>query len=172
MPIGLVCFFFLKIILSLLILSDRGDTKSLACGKVSNESKLDLRIISRYTHSTDLALSEFAKRPAAWNYYYDKKKAAIVSLIYLKEHIKNSKLSLEDAKRFMFSFVLSEGLESDIYTIRLVSEEWTVIEKLKDIDLPACVQDVKDGKIESYMQALGDFKVCIFARCMPCLSID
>ncbi|KAF1796126.1 hypothetical protein FB192DRAFT_1259746, partial [Mucor lusitanicus] len=142
------------------ILSDRGDTKSLACGKVSNESKLDLRIISRYTHSTDLALSEFAKRPAAWNYYYDKKKAAIVSLIYLKEHIKNSKLSLEDAKRFMFSFVLSEGLESDIYTIRLVSEEWTVIEKLKDIDLPACVQDVKDGKIESYMQALGDFKVC------------
>ncbi|KAI8638618.1 hypothetical protein BD408DRAFT_435860 [Parasitella parasitica] len=41
-----------------------GDTKSPFCLKRSNESKLDLRIISLYTKTADLALSEFAKKAA------------------------------------------------------------------------------------------------------------
>ncbi|KAG1329425.1 hypothetical protein G6F62_007682 [Rhizopus arrhizus] len=135
-----------------------GDTKSPSCLKRSNESKLDLRVISLYTKTADLALSEFAKKAAPWKYYYDKKKAVIVSLIHLKEHIKNGNLNLEEAKSFKVPFVLFEGLESDIYTIRLVSEDWTVVEKLKDIDVPSCVQEVKDGKIKNYLQNLKGFK--------------
>lgn len=65
----------------------------------------------------------------------------------MKEHIKNARLNLEEAKRFMVPFVLCEGLESNIYTIRLVSEDWTAVEKLKD------------------------FKVCTFARCILWLRI-
>ncbi|KAG2197404.1 hypothetical protein INT47_005657 [Mucor saturninus] len=96
-----------------------GDTKSPSCLKQSNESKLDMRVISLYTKTEDLALSEFAKKAAPWKYYYDKKKAVIVSLIHLKEHIKNGNLNLEEAKSFKVLFVLFKGLESDIYTIRL-----------------------------------------------------
>ncbi|KAL9536576.1 hypothetical protein PS6_011854, partial [Mucor atramentarius] len=40
----------------------------------------------------------------------------------------------------------------------LVSEDWTVVEKLKDIDVPSCVQEVKDGKIKNYLQNLKGFK--------------
>ncbi|KAI7892960.1 uncharacterized protein EV154DRAFT_503466 [Mucor mucedo] len=98
-----------------------GDTKSPSCLKRSNESKLDLRVISLYTKTEDLALSEFAKKAAPWKYCYDKKKAVIVSLIHLKEHIKNGNLNLEEAKSFKVPFVLFEGLESDIYTIRLAN---------------------------------------------------
>ncbi|KAI8638619.1 hypothetical protein BD408DRAFT_446611 [Parasitella parasitica] len=58
----------------------------------------------------------------------------------------------------MVPFVLFEGLESDIYTIRPISEDWTVVEKLKDIDLPSCTQEVKNGKIENYVQNLKAFK--------------
>lgn len=33
----------------------------------------------------------------------------------------------------MLSFMICEGLEADIYTIRLISEDWYVVEKIKDI---------------------------------------
>jgi hypothetical protein len=140
--------------------------------KRSNEAKLDLRIISRYAKTPDLSLSEFAKRPAPSKYYYDKKKAVIVSLIHLKEIINNGNLSIEEAKQLRIPFILCEGLESDIYTIRVISEEWTVVEKLKDVDVPCSIKEVKEGKVEEFLKTLKDFKVYILARCILCLCID
>ena len=65
-----------------------------------------------------------------------KKKAAIVSLMQLKEHVNNCSLSIEEAKRFMVPFMLVEGLVTDIYMVRVVTQDCTLVEKVKDVDLP------------------------------------
>ncbi|KAI8075515.1 hypothetical protein BDF21DRAFT_343452, partial [Thamnidium elegans] len=131
----------------------------------------DLRIISRYAKTPYLPLSEFAKRPAPSKYYY-KKKAVIVSLIHLKETINNGNLSIEEAKQLRIPFILCERLESDIYTIRVISEEWTVVGKLKDVDVPCSIKEVKEGRVEELLKTLKYFKVYILARCILCLCID
>lgn len=62
---------------------------------------------------------------------------------------------------FFVPFVLCEDLESDIYTIRLICDDWTVVEKAGDIDLPTSVDDIKNGNIEKYIQNLKYFKVSV-----------
>jgi hypothetical protein len=107
-----------------------------------------------------LCVSEYAKKAAPCKFYYDKSKTVIASLIHLKQHIKHTKLNYQEAKAFALSFVICEGLESDIYTIRLVSEDWCVVEKVKIMDLPSCVADAKDGNIAEYINHLRRLKVC------------
>ncbi|KAI9262662.1 hypothetical protein EDC94DRAFT_519011, partial [Helicostylum pulchrum] len=108
----------------------------------------------------DLCVSEYAKKPEQWKYYYDKSKVVVASLIHLKGHMKHSKFTYEEAKSFNSPFVICEGLEADLHIIRLVSEDWCVIEKVKDIDLPSSIIDIKDGKIVEYVNHLRRMKVC------------
>lgn len=138
----------------------RDETKSSAFQKVSNESTLDFRVVlSHVKEAPDLCISEFAKQAAPWKYYYDKTKAVVASIIHWKKHISRSKLGLEEAMTFTLPFMICEGLETDIYGVRLVSEDWCVVEKIIDIDLPCCVADVKDGKIAEWMIQLRTLKV-------------
>lgn len=74
--------------------------------------------------------------------------------------MKHSKFTYEEAKSFNSPFVICEGLEADLHIIRLVSEDWCVIEKVKDIDLPSSIIDIKDGKIVEYVNHLRRMKVC------------
>lgn len=84
----------------------------------------------------------------------------MASFIHLKQHIKHSTLNFQEATAFMLPFVICEGLEADIYTIRLMSEDWCVVEKIKNMELPCCVTEVKDGNIAEYLNHLKRFKVC------------
>lgn len=108
----------------------------------------------------DLCISEYAKKTTPWKYYYDKLKTVVASYIRLREHIiTHANLNFEEAKKFILPFVICEGLEADIYTIQVASEDWCVVEKYGDIDLPSCVEDVKDGGIAVYIKNLKQFKV-------------
>lgn len=139
---------------------DRGDTKSPFCKKESNESRLDLRVVSSQAQTTpDLCVSEYAKKAVPWKFYYDKSKAVMASLIHLKQHIKHAKFNYQEAKAFTLPFVIFEGLEADIHIIKLVSEDWCVVEKIKDMDLPSCVMDIKDGSIAEYTNHLRRLQV-------------
>lgn len=137
---------------------NRGDTKSSVCLENNIDSRLDLRILSS---KSELSLSEFSKEAEPWKYYYDKKKAIIASLTHLKDLIRKGKPDDNNAMNFFVPFVLCEGLESDIYTIRLICDDWTVVEKAGDIDLPTSVDDIKNGNIEKYIQNLKYFKVSV-----------
>jgi hypothetical protein len=50
-------------------------------------------------------------------------------------------------------FVLCEALEDDVHVLRLIDESWTAVERVKDIDIPSSIRDIKDGEISA-------FKVC------------
>lgn len=71
----------------------------------------------------DLCISGYAKQATARKFYYDKSKEVVASLIHLKQHIRHAKFDYEEAKSFILPFVVCEGLEADIYAIRLVSED-------------------------------------------------
>lgn len=133
---------------------------------------MDLRIISRYAKQSDLSLTEFARRAFPSKYYKDKKKAVMVSLIHLKDIINNGNLDLENAKKIRIPFVLCEGLESDVYTIRVLSSDWTVVEKLEDLDVPCSIEEVKEGGVEEFIRNLKNFRVCILSRCLLCVRIN
>lgn len=114
----------------ILIYFDRGDTKSPFCQKEANDARLDLRIVAHHTRTVpDLCISEYAKKATPCKYYYDKLKTVVASYIHLREHIKHANLNFEEAKKFILPFVICEGLEADIYTIQVVSEDWCVVEK-------------------------------------------
>lgn len=140
---------------------NRGETKSSVCTEAGYLSRLDLRVISQgFKKDEDYSVVEFAKKPQPGKYYTDKKRAVMSSWLHLKHHIKCSQLNLQDAKRVSIPFVLCEGLEADVYKIRLLDDTWTVVEKVKDIDIPSSISGVKNGEIRDFMEALSDFKVC------------
>ncbi|KAI8876391.1 hypothetical protein K501DRAFT_279458 [Backusella circina FSU 941] len=92
--------------------------------KEANDARLDLRIVAYHTRTiTDLCISEYAKKATSWEYYYDKLKTVVASYIHLREHIKQANLNFEEPKKFILPFVICEGLEAVIYTIRVVSED-------------------------------------------------
>jgi hypothetical protein len=80
----------------------------------------------------------------------------VAGYTHLREHIKHSNLNLEEAKGFILPFVICVGLEADIYTILIVSEEWCAVEKYEDMDLLSCV---KDGGIALYIENLKKLNV-------------
>ncbi|KAI7892944.1 uncharacterized protein EV154DRAFT_561859 [Mucor mucedo] len=81
------------------------------------------------TKSPDLCIAEYAKEATPAKYFYDKTKIVIATLVHLKEHISRGKLTLDQAKLFVVPFVLCEGLEAEIHCLRLVSDDWCIVEK-------------------------------------------
>ncbi|KAG1440030.1 hypothetical protein G6F56_012070 [Rhizopus delemar] len=78
--------------------------------------------------------------------------------LHLKHHIKGNQVNLQGAKRLAIPFVLCEGLEADIYKIRLVDDTWTVVEKAKDLHIPSSIIEIKNGGILDLLEALSEFK--------------
>ncbi|KAI7892943.1 uncharacterized protein EV154DRAFT_503418 [Mucor mucedo] len=112
-----------------------------------------------FTKSPDLCIAEYAKEATPAKYFYDKTKIVIATLVHLKEHISRGKLTLDQAKLFVVPFVLCEGLEAEIHCLRLVSDDWCIVEKVKDFDLPCSVEEIKNGKIAEYVYHLRTLKV-------------
>ncbi|KAI8371761.1 uncharacterized protein BYT42DRAFT_80842 [Radiomyces spectabilis] len=127
----------------------------------AKDSNLALRIVSSSAGTTpDFCIAEHSKKVTLSKSYYDKRKMVVVSLLHLKRHINCVHLSYQEATEFTLPFVICCGLRADIYTIRLVSEDWCAVEKCKDLDIPCCVAEVKEGKIVSYIHHLKSLKVC------------
>ncbi|RCH78846.1 hypothetical protein CU097_000103, partial [Rhizopus azygosporus] len=108
-----------------------------------------------FRENEELSIVEFAKQPQPCKYYTDKKRAVMSSWLHLKHRIKGSQLNLQDAKRLAIPFVLCEGLEADIYKIRLVDDTWTVVEKAKDMHIPSSILEIKNGGIRDLLEALS-----------------
>ncbi|KAG1160119.1 hypothetical protein G6F37_004285 [Rhizopus arrhizus] len=58
----------------------------------------------------------------------------------------------------MVSFVLCEGLEADVYSIRLIDAAWTVVDKVKDMHIPSSTTEFKHGGIRDLLEALSEFE--------------
>jgi hypothetical protein len=69
-------------------------------------------------------------------------------------------MDIEEAKKIKVPFLLCEGLESQVFTLRLVDTEWVVLEKMDDMDVPMNIKEVKDGAFKLYLDGLKRFKVC------------
>lgn len=111
--------------------------------------------------SPDVAIGEFAQASTKSKYYNDKLKSVMVSLADLKKHIQRTKMDFEAAKKVALPFMITQGLEADVYTLRMIDREWCVVDKIADIDIPTCVSEVKDGNIRNYMNQLQIPKVSI-----------
>lgn len=61
----------------------------------------------------------------------------------------------------MVLFVLCEGFEADVYSIRLIVEAWTVVDKVKGIHIPSSTTEFKHGGIRDLLEALSEFEVCV-----------
>lgn len=92
-------------------------------------------------------VNEFAKASKESKYYYDKTKSALVSLAHLKKHVKQGNMDLEAAKELVIPFIITHGLEGDVYYLLFIDREWCAIQKLADMDLPTCISDMEEGKI-------------------------
>ncbi|KAI9270147.1 hypothetical protein EDC94DRAFT_339249 [Helicostylum pulchrum] len=90
------------------------------------------------------------------------------SWLHLKHHIKSSQLNLQDPKRLSIPFVLCEGLEADVYTIRLLDDTWTAVEQVKDIGIPSSISEVKNGEIRDILEALSNLK----EKCMDVAKVS
>ncbi|GAA5799697.1 hypothetical protein HPULCUR_005114 [Helicostylum pulchrum] len=88
--------------------------------------------------------------------------------LHLKHHIKSSQLNLQDPKRLSIPFVLCEGLEADVYTIRLLDDTWTAVEQVKDIGIPSSISEVKNGEIRDILEALSNLK----EKCMDVAKVS
>ena len=47
----------------------------------------------------------------------------MVTLPHLKKHIQRTKIDYEAAKQVAVPFMITQGLEADVYTLRLVDRE-------------------------------------------------
>ncbi|KAI8875903.1 hypothetical protein K501DRAFT_156821, partial [Backusella circina FSU 941] len=117
-------------------------------------ARIDLRLTSARNESPDVAIGEFARATTTSKYYYDKLKSVMVTLAHLKKHIQRTKMGFEAAKQVAIPFMITQGLDADVYTLRLVDREWCVVDKVADIDIPTCVSEVKDGNIPKYINQL------------------
>lgn len=106
-------------------------------------------------------MGESARATTPSKFYNDKLNSVLVSLTHLNQHIQRTKMDLESAKQVAIPFVITQGLESDVYAPRLVDKEWCVVTKLADIDIPSTISEVKQGKINDYLNQLHVLKVCI-----------
>ncbi|KAL9536663.1 hypothetical protein MBANPS3_012471 [Mucor bainieri] len=117
-------------------------------------SRMDLRVFHGNRLSPDIMVNEFAKASKESKYYYDKTKSVLVSLAHLKKHVKQGNMDLEAAKELVIPFIITQGLEGDVYYLRVIDKEWCAIQKLTDMDLPTNITDIKEHKIAEYIEKL------------------
>jgi hypothetical protein len=67
----------------------------------------------------------------------------MTSLVHLKQHVNKLKLTLEEAKELQVPFLLFEELEFERYYIRIISENWTAVHKLKNVNVPTTTREIK-----------------------------
>ncbi|KAI7865759.1 hypothetical protein BDF14DRAFT_1729685, partial [Spinellus fusiger] len=148
------------------IFDNRGDTQSPVCSSRNNHCRLDLRVTSKEktNQAADISLAEYTRSSYESKYFKDKKKLVIASQTHLKEHLKDSSMSLAEAKRVTVPFILTMGLESEMFIIHLVDMDWLVLKKVGDVDIPMCVEEVKAGAIGLYLCGLKGFKVCMSTK--------
>ncbi|KAG2224592.1 hypothetical protein INT45_003732 [Circinella minor] len=111
--------------------------------------KMDLRLMCMATDiaTVDLGVGEFAKSVRCTKYFTDKAKMIVCNKAQLNTFVKTLKPSQEDIKEFSLPMVQIMGLEAEISTLRLVSSEAYVIQKVAN-----CTIDGDPSKLSSSME--------------------
>jgi hypothetical protein len=121
--------------------------------KLGYDCKIDMRVTIPDKKPVDLNVVEYVKKSSPSKYYKDKVKTVLCSAIYHWIYQKeNSNIKQVPA-------MLIARLENEVLLYYQIDNNWCVVDKVKDADVPNSIQDIKNSAIEGYVKSIKCFKV-------------
>lgn len=131
----------------------RGETIPQVCMKFDFNCKIDMRVTVAEKKPVDISVVEYANNIRPGKYYKDKVKTILCSAIFNRDYKKSN-----CAVKLVPSMLIAR-LENQILIFYEYDNNWCVVDKVEDVDVPNSIQSIRDGYITLYVNSLKYFKV-------------
>lgn len=123
-----------------------------------------MRVTIPAQKTVDLSVVEYANKASSSKYYKDKVKTVLCSARYHRNYRK------ENSNIKQVPVMLIARLENQTLLYHQIDNNWGVVDKVEDADVPNTIQAIKEGAIKDYVNSIKYFKVTNYSTHKVSLS--